>query len=456
LEAQFPETAVTQPELLAQHYTEAGRSEQALPCWRRAGERAFGRSANLEAVAHLTTGVEVLTALPDTPERTQHELPMLITLGQALIATRGYAAPEVGRVYIRARQLCQQVGERAPLFPALYGLWAFYNVRAEHQTARELGEECLRLAEHQPDPAPLLVAHRILGTTLLYIGEWTAARGHMERTLALYAPQQHRSLAFLYAQDPAMAALSFLSWTQWALGFPAQALARSHEALTLARDVSHPHSLAFALGPGCKFHQFRREVQATQAQAETWIALSTAHGFSQGLAESTILRGWALAVQGQGEEGMAHIRQGLAAFRATGAELYRPYMLALLAEAYGQAGQPEAGLAALAEALGLVDKTGERYWEVELHRLKGELLLAVSPAHYAEATTCFHHALDIARRQQAKSLELRAAMSLARLWQHQGKRAEAHELLVLIYGWFTEGFDTADLKEAKVLLEALV
>jgi predicted ATPase len=246
-----------------------------------------------------------------------------------------------------------------------------------------------------------------------------------------------------------------LSWSQWALGFPAQALARSHEALTLARDVSHLYSLSFALVLAGVLHQFRREVQATQEQAEAMIALSTAQGFPLLLAWGTIVRGWALAVQGQGEEGLAQIRQGLAAYRATRAELHQPYLLGLLAEAYGQAGQPEAGLAALAEALGLVDKTGERYWEVELHRLKGELLLAVSPAHHAEAAICYHRALNVARRQQAKSLELRVAMSLARLWRHQGKRAEAYELLVPIYGWFTEGFDTADLQEAKALLEAL-
>ena len=239
------------------------------------------------------------------------------------------------------------------------------------------------------------------------------------------------------------------------LGYPDQALVKSREALTLAQEVSHSFSLGFALYFAAQLHQHRREVQATYERAEVAITLSSEWGFPTWLANGTVLRGWALAVQGQGEEGMAQVRQGLAAHRATGEELIQPYFLALLAEACQHAGQTEEGLAVLAEALAVVDRTTERWWEAELYRLKGEFLLAHSAAQHAEAETCFRQALDITRHQQAKSLELRAAMSLARLWQRQGKRAAARALLAEVYDWFTEGFDTADLQDARALLREL-
>jgi predicted ATPase len=250
--------------------------------------------------------------------------------------------------------------------------------------------------------------------------------------------------------------LSYVPWPLWQLGYPDQALTRSNEAIILAQALSHPHSLAAALTYAAFLHCYRREEHATQERAEASMALASEQGLPFFVALGMFMRGWALAVQGQGEEGIAQLHQGLAAFRAVGLELGRSWHLALLAEAYGEGGQTEAGLTVLAEALAVVDKTGEeRYWEAELHRLKGELLLALSTDNTTEAEACFHQALDIARRQEAKSLELRAATSLSRLWQQQGKRADAYELLAPIYGWFTEGFDTADLQEAKVLLEEL-
>jgi len=299
------------------------------------------------------------------------------------------------------------------------------------------------------------VAHNVLGDTLIWLGEFAVAREHLEQGIALYHPQQHRSHAFLYGYDSGVHCLSFGAWALWYLGYPDQALRRIHEALTLAQELSHPFSLAFALAFAAWLHQLRREGQAAQEWAAAAIALSTDQGFPFWVAWGTILRGSPLAEQGQRAEGIAQMRQGIAAWRATGAELQRPYYLALLAEAYGKAGQAEEGLSVLAEALTAVHKTGERQHEAELHRLKGELLLALSAEKHAEAETCLHQALDIARHQQAKSLELRAATSLSRLWQHQGKRQEARQLLAEVYGWFTEGFDTADLLEAKVLLEAL-
>jgi predicted ATPase len=260
-----------------------------------------------------------------------------------------------------------------------------------------------------------------------------------------------------------VACRAYAALTLWWLGYPDQALQRSHEALTLARELVHPLSLATALFFAAWLHHFRREWPRTQEWAEAAIALSAEQGFALFVAGGTIFRGWALAArspapgvgQGQVEEGMAQLHQGLAAWRATGAAVLRPYGLALLAAASAQVGQREEALTLLAEALAVANDTGERRWEAELHRLKGELLLALSAESGDEVETCFRHALDIARQQQAKSLELRAAMSLSRLWQRQGKRAEAYNMLAPIYGWFTEGFDTADLQEAKALLEVL-
>src|SRR5262249_28865752 len=275
-----------------------------------------------------------------------------------------------------------------------------------------------------------------------------------------------RSLAFLYAQDPGVVCLSYVALALWLLGYPDQALKRIHEALTLAHELSHPFSQALALNFAAVLHQPRREGQATQKRAEAVIALSNKQGFLFRAAWGTILRGWALAEQGQGEEGMAQMRQGLATWDTTGTELARPHCLALLAEAYGKRGQTEEGLALLAEALATVERTGQCVDEARLYRLKGQLMLQklqravlqpviTSPQAEAEAEACFLKAIEIARWQQAKSLELSAAMSLSRLWHHQGKRYEARELLAPIYGWFTEGFDTADLQEAKALLQEL-
>ena len=460
LETRFSETAETQPELVAYHYTEAGLSAQAIPYWQRAGQRAVERSAHVEAIAHLTKGLEVLTTLPDTPERVQQELDLQTTLGPALMVTRGFGAPEVLQAYARARELCQQVGETPQLFQVLRGLWFFYLMRMELQTARELGEHLLTLAQQVGDPALLLEAHYALGNTLNYLGELAAAQAHFAQGIALYDPQQHHAHAVRYGQDPGVACRYYAAVTLWLLGYPDQALQRSHEALTLARELAHPFSLACALFFATWVHQFRRERPLIQERAEAAIALGAEQGFAQFVAGATIFRGCALAEryaepgaeQGQVEEGMAQMQQGLAAWRATGAEVLRPYGLALLAKASAKLGQREAGLTLLTEALALANDTGERRWEAELYRLKGELLLACAAEHDAEAETCFRQALDVARRQQAKSWELRAAMSLSRLWQQQGKHDEARQLLTEIYDWFTEGFDTADLQEARALL----
>jgi predicted ATPase len=455
LEEQFPETTQTQPELLAHHYTEAGLIAQAVGYWHTAGQRASERSAHVEALAHLRQGLALLQMLPETPARIRREVDMLIALGASLLATQGHAAPETGQTYTHALSLCQHLDDPHQLFPALRGLWNYYHVRAENQTARALGEHLLTRAQQSQDAALLVAAHRALGTTLYQLGAVASAHTSFAQGIALYDPTHHRTSAFLYGEDAGVVCHSFAAWTLWSLGYPDQGLTRSHEAVTLAQQSAHPYSLSFILSFAAIFHQFRREGCASQEYAEAAIRLATDQGFPHWRAMSSLLRGWALVQQGHGKEGITQITQGLIAWRATGAEMGRPYYLALFAEAHGILGDPEAGRTALAEALTLAETTGERWYEAEIYRLKGALLVQQNAANQAEAEACFHQAMGIAQNQQAKSLALRAATSLARLWQQQGKRAEAYELLAPIYGWFTEGFDTADLQEARALLEAL-
>ncbi|HEV8712472.1 MAG TPA: hypothetical protein VGX03_06550, partial [Candidatus Binatia bacterium] len=375
LEGRFVELTETQPELLAHHYTAAGLTEQAIPYWQQAGQRASERSANVEAISHLTKALELLKSLPDTPERTQQELALQTILGPVFIATKGWAAPETGKVYTRARELCQQGGEPPQLFRALWGLYGFYVVRGEFQTARELAEQLLGLAESQQNPAFLVQAYFALGLTLLALGELSSARKYLEQGSAVYDPQQHGFHAFLYGHNPGMSCLSFGALTLWHLGYPDQALNRSQEAVTLAQRASHPFSLAYALNFITWLHQYRRERQATREQAEAVLTLSTEQEFPFWVAYGTILRGWTLAEQGQGEEGIAQIRRGLAAFKATGSGIWLSYCLALLAEACGKVGQAEEGLGVLAEALAFVGESEERLYEAELYRLKGTLTL---------------------------------------------------------------------------------
>ena len=443
-----PDTVATQPELLAHHSTEAGLAKQAVEYWSKAGQRAHERSAHGEAIGHLRKGLELLTTLPDTPEHRQQELALQITLGAALTAIKGLAAPDVEAAYQRARRLCQQVGETLQLVPVLGGLVRFYIGRGESQTARELGEQMLSLVQRVHDPAGFALAHLTMGNVLFFLQAWDAARTHLEQGSAFYNAPQHRSQGFLTETHQGVFGLSRLAQILWYLGYPDQALQRSHEALTLARELAHPASVATALYFAADVHGLRREVQRTYELAEAALGLAREHEFAFRVAQAMIQRGWALVVaQGQGETGLTQICQGLAALRATGSET-GAYLILLVA-AYWRVGQIEEGLRVAEEALAVSRRNAG------LYRLKGELLLRRSAEHHAEAERCFRQALEIARRQGAKSLELRAATSLARLWQQQGKRAEAYALLAPLYGWFTEGFNTADLQDAKVLLDAL-
>jgi DNA-binding SARP family transcriptional activator/predicted ATPase len=439
---------------LAWHYQEAGMAAKAIGYLRQAGDRAVRLSANEEAIAHLTQGLALLETLADTPERAQQELALQLALAMPLLATRGYAAPELSRTYARARELCQQMGETPQLFPALLLLWMFYATRAEHQTALELGEQILSLAQRLQDPLQVAFSNWAPGLSLLYLGEFTLARAHFEQMIAFYDPQQHRSLAFLYGQDPGVTCLSWAAWSLWFLGHPDQALKRSREALALAQELDHPFTLVFALGiAGSLFHHLRGAGQAVQEYVDASIRLSTEERFALFQAGGIIFRGWVQTEAGKVEEGIAEIRQGLATWQAMGAGMHLTHYLGMLAEAHAGAGQSEEGLSVLAEALSQVEETGERYYEAEIHRLKGELLLMQRDE--AEAEASFQHAIEVARRQRARSWELRATTSLARLWQAQGKGSAARKALAEIFGWFTEGFDTPDLREARALLEEL-
>jgi class 3 adenylate cyclase/predicted ATPase len=451
----FPEAAETQPELLAHHYVEAGLHERAIEYWRKAGERAVQRSANLEAIAHLTNGIASLTRLPTTRENILQELDLQTTLGPALIVARGYAAPEVERAYARALELSRQLDDNARFLFATLGLSSFSLLRAELPRARELAAECLALAGKIDDDALLLEAHSALGQTLFYHGQFVAAHAHLRDGIAIYDLKRHGAHAFLHGEDPGVGCRVHAAWALWSLGYPDQALALSREAVTLAEQLSHPTTRAYALGFASVIHQLRRETRAARDRAEAMVTLATEQAMPFWLAMGLFRRGWAIADQGQRPEGIAEMHRGLTAWRDTGAQLETTYRLALIADAYVSEDRAEEGLEMLEDALTLAGETGERFWEAELYRLKGEFLLARSRDSQAQAEASFRQAVERARHQNAKSLELRALISLSRLWQRQGKREEARRVLADIYGWFTEGFDTADLHEAKMLLDEL-
>jgi class 3 adenylate cyclase/predicted ATPase len=455
LAAQFPEIVDTQPELVAHHYTEAGLGEQAIPYWQRAGQQALKRSANPEAVQHLTTGLALLGSLPETPARAQQAVDLELALGPALMATKGYAAPEVEQTYARALALCAKVGDTPQRFPTLRGLWGFYHNRGALPTARELGEQLYRLAQCEAAPTRLLEAHAALGNTLFFLGEFAAARTHLEQGISLTDPAAERAQALRHGLAPGVVCLAVAARTLWCLGYPAQAIRRGQEALVLAEALAHPASLAAARHWVACLHLYRREAAGVQAQADALLTLATAWGFALQVGFAKCWQGWALAIQGQGKAGLALLRQGVAATLGTGQTLARAFCRVLLAEAAGHVGQVEEGLSLLAEAVTVLEANGQGDLLAEAHRLQGALRLRQAIPDAVQAEACFQQALTVARRQQAKSWELRAALSLSRLWQRQGKRAEARDLLCPIYGWFTEGFDTADLQEAKALLDEL-
>jgi predicted ATPase len=443
--------------VLAMHFECGCDPARAVRYRQQVADTALGRYAYPEAISHLTLGLALLATLPETPARAQQELDLQLALGPALMATKGPWAPEVEQTYARAPALCTQVGETPQLFPMLRGLWSFYLNRGTLQTARELGEQLLRLAQGAAAPTSLPEAHTALGTTLFYVGEYVPALTHIEQGFTRTDFTAQRALRLRHGEAPGVRCLAVAAWTLWCLGFPTQALRRGQEAQAQAQAqaFAQPYSLTMAQNWMIYLHHFRREVPAVQTQAEALLTLATAQGFPLWVGYGTCWRGWALAMQGHGEKGIVQLRQGMAGALATGQTLTQPFCLILLAEAMEHAGRVDEGLRVMAEVLVAIEASGRYELLAEAYRLQGALLLrqAVSDVHQAEV--CFQQALTIARRQQAKSWELRAATSLVRLWQRQGKRDDAHALLAPLYGWFTEGFDTADLQEAKALLEAL-
>jgi predicted ATPase/DNA-binding winged helix-turn-helix (wHTH) protein len=450
---------------LALHFERGRNAPKAVQYLEHAGKVAVGRSAPREAVQHFTKAIGLLTAWPDSPERRQHELSLQLMRGAALMATKGLGAPEVAYAYARAWDLCQQLGEAAQTFPVATGLFTFHTGRGAVPKGLEFAEQCLRLAKQAQDPELLLQAHRCMGSSLFYLGRFITARRHLEQALALYDAQQHQALALRYGQDPGVIAAAFLAWLLWRLGYPDQALQRSRAAVALARTLAHAHSLAWALHFAAILHSLRGEWDAMYAWAEELSAVATEQGFPYWVAYATFNQGWALVGQGQYEEGIPRMRQGITDARATGSQLGQSGLLRCLAEAEARRGAIKAGLQAIDEAFTVARHNGEEYDAVELWRAKGELTLAqlsvqslasqAASGAAQEAEGCFLHAIETARHQSAKSLELRAVMSLSRLWQSQGRREEARQLLSEMYGWFTEGFDTEDVQEAKALLAEL-
>jgi predicted ATPase len=419
-----------------------------------AAQTAARLFANHEAVVLARRGLELLQKLPDAPERAAQELALQITLGPALIATKDWMAPEVERTYTRAQALCRQVGETPQLFPVLWGLWFYHVLRAEIDTGRNLGRQLLSLAQRAQDPALLLQALHAVGPTYMLAGDAIAGQAYLEQGIALYNPEQHRTQAFVYGgHDPGVCCQCHAAWNLWLLGYPAQALERGREALALARELSHPTTLAHAQLFISMMHQFRREAPESRELTEALVGLAAGQGLPTYEAVGLTVQGWALAEEGHTEEGIAQIRQGLAAWDRSPRFFWRINCLPLLATAYGKGGRAQEGLAVLTEVLSVVAECGFRFYEPEMLRLQGELLLAQAPGQRPAAESCFRKAIASARRQSSKSWELRAVTSLSRLYSQVGKNEEARQMLTEIYGWFTEGFDTVDLREAKALLQ---
>ncbi|MBI3250100.1 MAG: AAA family ATPase [Deltaproteobacteria bacterium] len=380
LEERFAEIKATQPELLAHHYTEAGLIEQAIPYWQQAGQQAAQRSANTEAFSHLTKGLKLLQTTPDSSDHVRQEITLQLALGNILLAAKGYGDPEVGQAYLRARDLCQQSRETSQIFPVLFGLWLFYSIRGELQTAKEITAQLLDLTNKGQDPEFLVEAYRAYGVTESHFGNFPSARTALEQALSLYDPQKHGIHAFSYGHDPSIASLIYLAWSLWYLGYPDQARQSICEARRRSRELAHPFSLAFALGFGLILYQLCGEREAILQWEKEASALHAEQTFPLWESWSKVIRGWTAIEGNDTTRGIELIRQGIADSRATGTELMSPHWLALLATAYGKAGDTARGLATVAEALAIVATSKEAFYEAELYRLKGELLIQMAKA----------------------------------------------------------------------------
>ena len=449
LEAQFPEIVVAQPALLARHCAEAGQANKAVAYWLKAGQQALARSAATEAAAQLRKGLDALNGLPEGPERRQDELDLQLALGLALMAMKGYSAPEVGETLARARVLAEQINRPAYLWRVLLGQSSFHRVRGEHRLALTLAEQLEKIGEARNDVAAQLVGRWANGRTRLFLGDFVTARELLERCHGLADPAHRGGVS---SADPYAMTLAYLAWTLPILGYIDQARSLLNQALSEARRLGHVHTLADVLLSASAVESITGSPQL-QTHAEEMSALSIERGLPLHLGWATAYRGASMTVLGQGEEGLSLITQGMAQIRATGAVTGAPDLLMMLAAAYGRLARQGDGLNCLAEAAQIIDTTDERYREAELHRLRGDLLSATGDQSGADRS--YHQALAVAKLQNAKLFELRASISLARLRFEQDRRGDARNLLAPIYGWFAEGFDAPDLKEAKALLAEL-
>jgi class 3 adenylate cyclase/tetratricopeptide (TPR) repeat protein len=455
LREQFPEIAVTEPETLAHHYTQAGLVDIAINYWRKAGERALRRSAMVEAVQHLTHGIELTRSLPATPARDRRELDLHLALGRFIRIVKGMAAPETLQVFMRARRLLDDGATVTEQMTVFYGLWGVHYVRAEHAEAREVAEQCLDLAaRHLNDDGAGVLANYIMGDTLWATGTFVAARYHLERTLALTAAAGAGSAVARDLQNHEINALSYLSWVLWPLGYPAQAIAAARQSVQRARETGHVPLIAF-VGWVDAFlaAAFGADRDRPEARFDEVVTYCAEHGVKAYELWTRFSQGIAVARGGDAERGISVMHGAMAELETINAVILRPLYLGHLAAAHASLDQAGLGVSLIDEAISALEKTGERLFEAELYRLQGQLWITLDKTD--EAETALLRALTVARGQQARMWELRAAVSLARLWRDQGKDAQARELIAAIYGWFTEGFDTADLKEAKTLLEEL-
>jgi predicted ATPase/DNA-binding SARP family transcriptional activator/pimeloyl-ACP methyl ester carboxylesterase/tRNA A-37 threonylcarbamoyl transferase component Bud32 len=456
LETAYGRKAMEHAAELADHFARGHDAQRAVTYLQAAAEHALQRSAHQEAIGHLNLALELLATLPETPERAGVELSLQSALAPALLATRGWGAAEVEQAYRRARDLCRQLGDTRQLSWVLYGLAVLHEFRGEYRQSQALMEQRLKLPLQPEDTGAPLQSHTLLACSRFHQGSFAQAAEHAQEGLSLYNPEQHAALDAYYGEEPGIACHYWSAHALWFLGYPDQAVARVRQALDLAEAVGYQFGLVHAREQAAYVYQFRREAEKVLEWSEATIALASEQGFPYRQATGMILHGWALAQAGRLEEGLAQLEEGLAAYQATGAKIDTPYYLALLAEIQARAGQAETGLKLLSQALDAVRESQAFFYEAEIHRLQGEMLRqAGGSGAAAAAEAAFRRALDLARRQQARSLELRASVSLCRLWHEQGNTAAARETLGALYGWFSEGFDTPDLQEAAALLELL-
>jgi class 3 adenylate cyclase/predicted ATPase len=453
LENLSPELIDSRPELFARHYVEAGLVEKSVFYWRKAGHRSVARAAIVEAAAQFQKGLDQLALLPENPERQRQELEFYSSLSAALRAAKGQAAPETGRAYARARELWERLGSPAEFVQIPYGQSRYHAHRCEFDLAQSLDEDLLRLSRERNDAAGLILGHLSSGINLMFVGKFAASRSHLERALALYEPISHRSLVQQAGVHPHIFSRAYLGNVLFCLGFPDQALAQSRANIVEARRLAHPPSLAGSLAIGVRLLWLVGDDAALDDGVNELFTVAAEQGFPHWGAQGAIYRGWAKAKNGDFTEGMSLLRSGLTAYRSSGAELFAPHYMALLAAACEITGQVEESLTLLDNALHVIERTGERWFAAELYRRKGELL--ARQGCFDAAEELYLKALSTAKEQGAKLWELRAAMSLARLRREQERSAEARALLVPVCGWFTEGFDTLDLNEAKALLDEL-